>query len=425
MEIRKHTLGNGLRLVVSPMLGTEAVTVMIFVRAGSRCETPAENGIAHFEEHMFFKGAKKYPDTKAVAGTADNLGAEQNAYTSQEEVVYYLKCAGSQVEVAFDLLSDMLIYSKFDPEEIKRESGVILAERNGNIDKPQRRVGNEWTMLIFGDQPLGRMIIGSVENINRFGREDFIAYKRRLYLPGNMVVAVAGKAVEDNILRLTEKYFPLPEKPVSESVWPAFRADLARRKAVAIINKDSAQAHLVLGVLAPPDNSPQTNAVMLLSAILGSGMSSRLCLSVRERQGLAYYVYNNYARLTDAGYFAARAGVEITAMETAVRAIVSEYRDVYENGVTAAELAKVKNMLEGKVALSLEGSSTVATHCGKRELLCGKIPTPEEMLGGLRAVTLAEVHEAARSILAPENLAMAIVGPFDDEAKLESLLSYK
>ena len=240
-----------------------------------------------------------------------------------------------------------------------------------------------------------------------------------------MVIAVAGNVAEDRVLQLTEKYFPLEKKPAVENVWPPFRVDLARQKAVSVVKKDSNQAHLILGVLAPQENSPPENAIELLSAVLGDGGSSRLFLSVRERQGLAYYVYNMYEPKTDAGYFAAGAGVNPADVEQAVRTIVSEYRQVYENGVTAQELEKVKNMIEGSSALSLEGSSTVASYCGQQEVLHGNILLPEEDMENLRAVTLAEVHEAARSILAPENLALVIVGPQQDAAKLEPLLSYK
>lgn len=425
MQAKKHVLSSGLRLVVSPMAGTSAATVMIFVRAGSRCETPRENGLAHFQEHMFFKGAKKYPNTKAVAEAADNIGADQNAYTDSEEVAYYIQCSGAKVEVAFDVLSDMMLHAKFDPEEIERESSVIVAELKDGVDDPQRHVSNEWGRLIFGEQPIGRFIVGSEKNIRAFRRDDFVSYKNRLYLPDNIVIAVAGNVEEDHILQLTEKYFPLEKKPAVENVWPAFRVDLARQKAVSVITKDSNQAHFILGTLAPPENNPQENATKLLSAVLGNGMSSRLFLSVRERQGLAYYVYNTYQPKTDAGYFAAGAGVDPTAAEQAVRTIVSEYRKVYEHGVTAVELEKVKNMIEGSDALSLEGSITVAMYCGKQEVLHGSILLPEDNMKNLRAVTLVEVHEAARSILAPENLAMVIVGPHQDEAKLESLLSYK
>lgn len=425
MEIKKHVLSNGLRLVVSPMAGTSAATVIIYVRAGSRCETPQENGLAHFQEHMFFKGAQKYPNTKAVAEAIDYIGARHNAFTGEETVAYYVQCANSRVEVAFDVLSDMLLHSKFDPEEIKRESGVIVAERNMGMDDPAQYVSEEWGKLIFGDQPIGRPIVGSEENIKSFCRDDFVSYRSRLYLPGNMVIAVAGNVAEDQVLRLTEKYFPMQEKPVGDSVWPAFRADLARPKAVSIVEKDSNQLHLIMGVLAPPDRSRQANAVRLLSTILGGGMSSRLFLSVRERQGLAYYVYNQYERKTDVGCFAAGASVNLEATEQAIRTIVSEYRQVYENGVTTTELQKAKNMVEGNMALALESSNSVASYCAQQEVLYGNIVMPEELLNNLRAVTLAEVQEAARSILAPENLAIAIVGPYNDAAKLESLLSYK
>ena len=209
-----------------------------------------------------------------------------------------------------------------------------------------------------------------------------------------------------------------------ESVWPNFRLDLARQKSVSVITKDTNQAHFMLGVLAPPDRHPTTNATRLLSAILGGGMSSRLFIQVRERQGLAYYVGNQYDRLTDAGFFAAGAGVKIDAAEKAVTTILAEYRDVYENGVTDAELNKAKSMIEGQFALGLESSMAVADYYGEQEVIHGSVLTPEEVLCEMRAVTLADVHKAARNILAPSNLAMAIIGPFDDPAKFESLLHY-
>lgn len=424
MRIRKTVLDNGLRVVSVPMTGTDAATVMVFVRAGARTETSETNGLSHFIEHMLFKGGLRYPTAKSVSLAADQVGAYQNAFTNTQTVAYYLQLVGSKTEVAMDLLSDMLLNAQFASAEIEKERGVVIQEIGMYADEPSSLVEYDWERLLFGDQPLGRKVVGSVENVRRFSREDFVANRDRLYVPENMVLAAAG-ALPKNFLALAEKYFSFPRRPMPGTVWEPFNRRLARQERVSFRKKDSEQAYVIIGALAPEDEHRMAPATTLLSAVLGDGMSSRLFLSVREERGLAYSIGTYYNKYTDTGWLDATAGVSPEKITPAIQAILAEFRDVYKNGVKVEELRKVKSMIDGKTALQLEGSDSVASFIGRQEILRGRMETPRQRLARLHAVTLKEVHEAAKLVLAPENLAMAVVGPFDDPAKFESLLDYE
>lgn len=418
----KHILANGIRVLLTPMDGTEAVTAMIMVKAGSRCECRETNGLAHFQEHMFFKGGKKYPSTKAVAVAADSIGAEYNAYTSEQEVAYYMRCAGSQLEKALDILSDMLFETQFKQEDIERERGVILEEVNRKLDNPGRQVWTDWQELIFGNQPLGRPILGPPENIREFDSQYFRIYRTRFYTTDRIVVSIAGK-ISDKIMKLVEKYFT-SQPPSVGSNWDRFDFTISAKGAVNVRFKDTAQAHLVLGTLAPADKNRFAPATSLLSAVLGEGMSSRLFLTVRERQGLCYTIGSLYDKCTDAGFFATYAGVTLEKIQQAIASVIAEYGKIYEQGATKRELKKVKGMIEGEFALGLEDSMSMARFFGKQELLHDAVESPREMLDKLQAVTLEDVHSVARTILNPSALCLTVIGPYKNKADFAELLHY-
>lgn len=418
----KHTLSNGIRVLLTPINGTEAVTAMILVKAGSRCEDAALNGLAHFQEHMFFKGGKRYPGTKAVAVAADSIGAEYNAYTSDQEVAYYMQCAGSQLGKVLDILSDMLFETEFRQKDIERERGVILEEINRKLDDPGNQVWTDWQGLIFGNQPLGWPILGPPDNIRKFNSESFLQYRKLFYTTDRIVVSIAGK-VSDKALKLVEKYFGAQE-PSSGTEWISFYPNLAGINAVQLRTKDTAQAHFVLGALAPSDKHPLAPATRLLSAVLGEGMSSRLFLTVREKQGLCYSIGSGYDKYTDTGCLAVYAGVTLDKIRQAIASVVKECGKVFNHGVTERELKKVKGMLEGRLALGLENSMSVAGFFGKQELLRGTMESPREVLDKLQAVTLDDARRVAQEILNPAGLCITIIGPYEKKADFSGLLHY-
>jgi len=418
----KSTLSNGIRVVLTPMEATEAVTAIVFAKAGSRCEDEKTNGLAHFQEHMFFKGGKKYNSAEAVAKAVDNIGAEINGGTSRQEVAYHIQCAGSQVEKAIDILSDMIINAPFDLAEINKERSVIIQEIKRKLDNPGSQIWTDWQEIFFGNQPLGRAILGPVANIERFTKKNFVEYHSRFYANGNIVISIAGKISSPHNTRLLlEKYFASkPKKRAYE--WKCFDKKLcAKPGTVSIRTQDTQQAHLILGFPSMHAKHELSSASRILSIVLGGSMSSRLFLRIRGQQGLCYTVGIHNDRAVDAGFFATYAGVSPDKIEQAVKSILREFEKVLQKGITKKELKKGKNMLEGRFALGLEDSPSVAEFFGNQELFYRKIETPRQVLDKIQAVTLEDVKRAADMIFSRKAV-LTIIGPVDDKKRFQKLL---
>ncbi len=412
---------NGLRVVTKKLENTKAVTVLILAGAGSRYETLEINGISHFLEHMFFKGAKKYENARAVSEAIDAVGGDFNAFTGKEYAGYYVKVAAEHRSLAMDVLADMLVHSKFATEEIEKERGVILEEYNMYQDTPMYQIGWNFEKLMFGDQPLGRDQIGTKELIQSVTHEQFVKYKSELYTPDNIVISVAGNVDHEEIVGEIESYFTFdgtkkaydyePYKPVTEP------------KKVHLKRKETEQAHLIVGGLGFAESSEQTYVQKLLSIILGGNMSSRMFLSVREAQGLCYYIHSSTDDYTDVGAISTNAGVALNKIDDAVKAIVGEYDRIAAGDLTEEELMKAKNFLKGKMVLRLEDSEEFAHLMGKFELLYGKVRTPDEIFKQLEKVTVEDVNQAAAELFQRDRLKLAVIGPYDDESHFEGLIS--
>src|SRR5437773_5420303 len=289
---------------------------MVMLAAGSRYETPDTNGIAHFSEHMFFKGTERRQTARDLAGEIDAIGGEFNAFTGKESTAYYVKCAAEHRDVALDVIVDMLRNSRFDSEEIEREKGVIVEEMNMYFDTPRDYIGGVYEQLLYGDQPLGWDIIGRKETVRSATRETFLDYLERWYHPSRMVVGVGGRIGDDLLPKLEELLGDLEPRETGEAPRVELNGDGGPR--VRLHTKTSDQAHLVLGVRSYALGHPDRYALQLLATILGGGMSSRLFTEVRERRGLAYYVYGTNHAYTDAGSLYAQAGVDIKRVDDAV-----------------------------------------------------------------------------------------------------------
>ncbi|MEK9178326.1 MAG: pitrilysin family protein, partial [Patescibacteria group bacterium] len=288
MKFKKTTLKNGLRVLTSPMPSFESATVLVMVGAGSRYETKLNNGISHFLEHMAFKGTKKRPSAVEISGLIDSIGGEFNAFTSKEYTGYYIKSGKNNIELSFDLLSDMVQNSILLDKEIEKEKGVILEEINLYEDTPMRNIGDVYERLLYGDSPMGWDTAGEKDIIKKITREDFLAYFKALYSPSNMTIVAAGGADERKILPLANKYFSSMES--FETLRPLPVEEKQKGAQVHIKPKKTEQAHLAMGIRTVPLDSPEKYPLSVLSSILGGGMSSRLFHEVREKRGLAYYV---------------------------------------------------------------------------------------------------------------------------------------
>lgn len=417
LEVKKTTLPNKLRVLVTPMKSTEAVTVMILVRAGSRYETKSINGIAHFLEHMFFKGGERYPDSRAVAEAIDAIGGMFNAFTSDEYVGYFVKVEKDKIEVAFDVLSDMLLNAKFDPEGLERERGVILEEYNMYKDTPQREIWDVFERQLLGDHPLGWSTIGLTEVIKKVKRQDFLDYRSKLYTPSNIVVTVAGNTTVAKVESLVKKYLPHPK--VGKKNQPLPYRQPAPKKKFQVVYKKTEQAHLVIGVPTFGADHPDKYVAKVLASVLGGGMSSRLFTSVRERHGLAYYVRASSANYADTGYVVASAGVDVKRIDLAIKTILDEFRDIATSLVPTKELNKAKAYITGGLVLEMEDSDEVAYSFGVQELLRDKTETIDTIRRKVHKVTADQILKLAKKIFKDGSLCLTVIGPYQSSDKIK------
>jgi predicted Zn-dependent peptidase len=416
----KTTLESGLRIITKNLENTQAVTVLVLVGAGSRYENKSINGIAHFLEHMFFKGAKKYKNTKEVSSAIDSIGGDFNAFTGKEYAGYYVKVASEHADIAMDVLSDMMLDAKFDPEEIDKERGVILEEYNMYQDTPMYQIGWDFEQLMFGDQPLGWDQIGTKEVINTVKQADFQDFKNKLYTPDNTIICVTGNVDHEEAVAKISKLFVLPEDKKALEFSPAEINNSGSR--IKVTNKKTKQAHLVVGFPSVSYSSQDKWTSKVLATILGGNMSSRMFLSVREEQGLCYYVRTSTDQFSDTGTISTRAGVDITRVKDALIAIVKEYKEILENGVTAEEIEKAKAYLKGKMTLRLEDSEEFAHFLARQELLTSDIQLPEDINKQIESVTSEAIQNYLKQYFTTENLYMALIGPYADTKEFEEIL---
>lgn len=422
------TLQNGLNLITVPMRGTKTATVLIMVGIGSKYENKKNSGISHFLEHMFFKGAKKWPDTLAISSELDGIGADFNAFTGAEYTGYWVKAEGGKLDLALDVVSDMLLYPKMDAEEIEREKGVIIEELNMYEDNPMMNIEDVFEECLYGDTPAGRDTIGTKETIKSFRQKDFVEYLEAQYNKKTITVCIAGSIeddaeVEAKILKYFNKKelekrgenFKEKEKVIENQEKPQLK----------IKYKKTDQAHIALGVRAYDHSHPDKYALKLLSIIIGGSMSSRLFINLREKQGLAYYVHTSVEAYSDCGYLYTRTGVPVAALERAIAVIMKEYRRAKNEFVEDIELQRAKDLLKGKIAIQMESSDNVANWCGRQAVLGRtiartenkeeeiKINSPEEYLELINKVKKEDIKRVAEDIFVNKALNLAVIGPFD------------
>ena len=424
MDYKLQTLSTGLRLVTVPMPVNESVTLTVWVKTGSRNEDKRILGVSHFLEHMVFKGSKKYPTMKELFDIFDAMGAEHNAGTTKEWTNFYVKLPVSDIERGFDILSDVVLNPLLDPKEAEKEKRVIFEEMKMIEDMPMRHIGDVFEELIFDTNPLGWDIIGTESSMNKISRNDFIDYRKIHYHPQNMLITVAGGIKENSVLDLTNKYFG----DFKNSGGSAFSGipfkNLQSEPKLRIKNKNTDQAHFILGFLAEGRSYEKKFSQSVLSTILGGGASSRLFTEVREKRGLAYAVGGSMDRYSDAGYFGVYVGSDIGKSYDAIKVILDQCYGLSSKKykVTEKELDKVKGYIKGHIALSLESSENVNDFFAEQVLFDKKVYTPEELFRRVDAVTVDQVYEEAEKLFNPKSLSLAVIGPFKDQEKFVELL---
>jgi predicted Zn-dependent peptidase len=416
----RHTLSNGLRVLTAPLGHAQSVACYVMLAAGSRYENASNRGIAHFAEHMFFKGTERRPTARDIAMEVDSIGGEFNAFTSKEYTGYYIRCAGERRDQAFDVLVDMLRNSKFDSEELEREKGVIIEEMNMYVDTPRDYIGSVYEELLFGSNPLGWETLGTKATIEGASRETFLDYLGEWYRPSRMVVGCAG-AVGDDLMSMLEGLVgDIPDGATGAPTAATIEETTEPR--VRIHRKDSDQANVALGVPSYPVGHPDRYALQLLGTVLGTGMSSRLFLEVRERRGLAYYVFAFNNSFTDAGTLYAQAGVDLKRTEEAVKVIADEFKKLAGEQVPSVELEQALALAKGRFVLQTESPNGLLVSGLRREVLEGRAAEPTEILAGLDAVTAEDIQRVAQDVIGGSGLRCAVIGPFDDEDAFAALL---
>lgn len=410
LSYSKEKLRGGVRVILSPQQNTRAVTVLVLVGTGSKYETKRLNGVSHFLEHMFFKGTKKRPSKKEIAEVLDGVGAEFNAFTTEEVTGYYVKVERSHVYLALDVVADILHNSTFPAKEIAQEKRVIFEEINMIADDPMRQIYEHWQELLYGDQPAGWSIAGTKESVGGVARKDLLNYFDSQYRSRNMVVAVAGNFPKAEVRKRIKSFFAHTKEGDAGRQKPVPLVTQKEPK-VSLVAKETGQTHILIGAHAFTLSDPRRYALAVLATILGGGMSSRLFMKVRDEKGLVYYIRTQVSSDTDSGFLATAAGVDNTRLKEALLAIMREYRLVKNKGVTALELKRAKNTLRGRMLLGLEESNEIASYLAAQEILEGKITDPEEEIKCIEKVSVADVAKVARDVFQYDKMNMVILGP--------------
>lgn len=410
MKYEHSTLPNGLRIITARLRDAQSVAVSVLVGVGSRQENFAiEGGVSHFLEHLLFKGTVKRPSTKIIAELVDGVGGMHNAYTSNDLTNYYIKVPKQHAALAIDILADMIRNPLLDPEEVDRERGVVIEEMSMYRDDPSRYVHELLPPLLWPNDPLGKPIIGSEEVINTISRDAIAAYQKLHYSPSNLVVSVVGEVDHEEIVKLVsnlmgdmERYEVPPLAPLNDKI----ASDVS-----TVLVKETSQAHILIGCKGYPYNHKRDAAARVVTNLLGAGLSSRLFINVRERQGLAYNIYADYSNFVDTGQFNVYAGVNLDKMDQALEAIMQELSRLTTEVVPLAELDKVKNKMSGSLQMALENTFAIADRIGTRLLLLDQIKTPDQTLAEIAAVTLEDVQAVAREMFRPERFRLAVIAP--------------
>ncbi len=414
---RKTELPNGLRIISEEIPHLRSVAVGVWVVSGSRYEAAEVAGVSHFLEHLLFKGTERR-SAREIAQAMDAVGGQLNAFTGKEYTCFYAKVLDQHLPLALDLLADMLLCSRMDAADIQKEKGVIVEEIKLYEDTPDELVHDLFTQAVWERHPLGRAILGTAQTVEGLSGEAIGEYYRCRYAPGNMVVAAAGHLNHDRLVEEVARLFEGFRRPtVRPQVQPP-----RNQSGVLVRPKDTEQVHLCLGTPGVSHDDAARYPLHILNTILGGGSSSRFFQEIREERGLAYSVYSYETTYKDTGLFTVYAGMSPRYVREVVDIITRELEAVRREGIRPEELARAKEQLKGNLVLGLESSSSRMSRLGRQELCLRQVESPDEVIAAIDAVELDQVRELAASLLPPEELALAAIGPVPKELDLPGML---
>lgn len=427
------TLDNGLRVIFVDTKAFPTVTTLLLIGAGSRYENEKNNGIAHFLEHMFYKGSKKFPNPYIISSTIEGLGGAWNAFTSKDYTGYYIKATTSHFEEMIDLLSDILLRPLFENKEIEKEKGVIVEEINMYEDQPQSKVGDLFENLTYKGTTLGYDVTGTKDTVVKFDRSTFTNYIGQLYFPNNAVLVVAGglSQIQNSKFRIQNYEEIIREKFGDWKRGKAEKFSMVNEQQtkpnILVFNKKTEQAHFCLGFRTFGLHDKRRHALSVLTTILGGGASSRLFSEVREKHGLCYYISTGRQTYHEVGNMVTQAGVtkEVDKVKKAVEAALKEHKKIKLGDIKKEELTRVKEMIKGRTLLSMEDSFNVAYYYGKKKLLENSIEEPQSVLDEIEKVTVDDLVELTKELFVNDRLNFALIGPFESKDNFSSVISIK
>lgn len=417
-NIRKAVLPSGLRIVTEELPTVRSAAFGVWVNVGSRDESPSVAGASHFLEHLLFKGTKRRTAME-ISSTIEAVGGEMNAFTGKEYTCFYARVLDENLPLAIDVVSDLITSSIVASADVDAERGVVLEEIHMRDDDPGDLIHDLFTEALYGDTPLGRPILGSVESITGMSRASVNGYYKRRYRPSDLVVAVAGNIKHDDVVRQTKRAFAADDFLTGRSK-PSEPRDVGAVKyrgvgEFQVMAKETEQAHLLLGMPGLSRTDERRFALGVLNVALGGGMSSRLFQEIREKRGLAYSVYSYSQQFAGSGLFGIYAGCQPSKVHEVLKITRDLLADVAANGLRDEELERAKGQAKGGLVLGLEDTGSRMTRIGKSELMYGDLKTIDEMLADIDAVGSEDVRSVASTLLG-KRPTLAIIGPFKGRA---------
>jgi predicted Zn-dependent peptidase len=408
-EIQMTTLSNGVRVITEPMPHVRSVSVGIWIGSGSRRETPEQNGISHFIEHMLFKGTSTRT-AEDIARSVDSVGGNLDAFTAKELVCFNTKVLDEHLPLAFDVVSDLVLHPLFAEEDIEKEQGVILEEIKMEADSPDYLVHEIFSANFWKDHSLGKPILGTPQTVKSFNQDSLSSFYKGVYSPANVVVTAAGNLTHDRMTALVREHFESlpPGPPVPPDRIPSTHARISLRN-----KKELEQVHLCLGVPSYPLPHEQRFVCYVLNTLLGGGMSSRLFQNIRERQGLAYAVFSELNPYRDTGCLSIYAGTSLESASKVVASITREFRQLKDELVPEEELRRAKDHLKGSLMLSLESTSSRMSNLARQEIYFHRFFTLDELMESIEAVTAEQVRTLAQTFFDTKQIALTVLGNLD------------
>jgi predicted Zn-dependent peptidase len=418
--VRRTVLPNGLRVLTEAVPAMRSVSFGIWVGVGSRDETKSLSGVSHFLEHLRFKGTRRRTALE-ISAAIEAVGGETNAFTTKEYTCYYARVLDADLPLAIDVMCDLVVDSVLSDADVETERGVILEEIAMHDDEPGEEVHDLFAEAMYGEHPLGRLISGTVDTISPMSRRQIMSFYQRRYTPPAMVVAAAGNLDHAAVVKAVKESFARTDRGPARTE-PRLRRGAARltttaprlrRGRLRVQDKDTEQAHLVLGGPALPRDDKRRFALGVLNNAVGGGMSSRLFQEIRERRGLAYSVYSYTSQYADSGVFGVYAGCAPGKVDEVLALTREELDRVAGAGISDEEIARGKGMFKGSMVLGLEDTGSRMSRLGKGELLYDELLTVDQVLAAVDAVTPEDVREVAGLVLGGQP-SLAVIGPFAD-----------